>query len=109
MTTEKTGQNIQSMVGEPGEKRLDTSNQSILKILEENAMWWEHASLTCERTAAYLSSGDKREELEWLLLSAVYRERAAMHARLIMQLLGKDDWDTAKTGDSRFVHEQLLA
>ena len=109
MTTDKTGQNNQSMVGEPREKRLDTSNQSILKILEENAMWWEHASLTCERTAAHLSSGDKKEELEWLLLSAVYRERAGMHARLIIQLLGKDDWDTPKTGDSRFAQERLLA
>jgi len=109
MTTEETGQNIQSMMGEPREKRLDTSHQSILKILEENAMWWEHASLTCERTAAYLSSGDKREELEWLLLSAVYRERAGMHARLVIQLLGKDDWDMVKTGDSRFGQERLLA
>jgi hypothetical protein len=61
-----------------GEEGLD-----ILKLLEENMRWWEDAAAKCERTAAGLPPGKKEE---WFLMSAVYRERAHIHERLIAEL-----------------------
>lgn len=65
------------------EKRMNTSNEGILEILEQNAKWWEQAAVTCERTAAHLPSSEKEE---WELMGAVYRERAGKHAHLIEEL-----------------------
>jgi hypothetical protein len=66
---------------------MDMSDEGILEILEQNAKWWEHAAATCENTAS-LASGQKEE---WLLLCAVYRERADIHARLVEQLRRKSE------------------
>jgi hypothetical protein len=68
-----------------GERVKDTSDKGILEILEQNAKWWEQAAAICENTAARLPSGEKEEVL---LISAVYRERASIHERLIEQLRG---------------------
>src|ERR1700740_3477295 len=79
-------QSDESIIRTTGERVKDTSDKGILEILEQNAKWWEQAALTCENTAARLPSGEKEEVL---LMSAVYRERAGMHARLIEQLRGR--------------------
>jgi hypothetical protein len=73
----------QSTVKAPWEKLMDTSNEGILEILEQNAKWWEQAAVTCEQTAANHATGKKEE---WELLSAVYRERAGRHLQLIEEL-----------------------
>jgi hypothetical protein len=86
MTTDGAGQNNQSMAAVPWERLLDTSNQGVLEVLEENVTWWGRAALSCAEAAARLPSGEKERKLEWLLLGAVYRQRADMHARLIEQL-----------------------
>jgi len=62
---------------------MDTEGLDILEILEENMRWWEDAAARCERTAAGLPPGIKEE---WFLMSAVYRERAHIHERLISEL-----------------------
>ena len=67
---------------------MDTSNRDILEILQQNAAWWEHAAVACENIAPRLAAGEKEE---WLLLCAVYRERAGIHARLIEQLRRNTD------------------
>jgi hypothetical protein len=79
-------QSDESIIRKTGERGKDTSDKGILEILEQNAKWWEQAAVTCENTAARLPSGEKEEVL---LMSAVYRERAGMHARLIEQLRGR--------------------
>jgi hypothetical protein len=78
-------QSDESVIRKTGERGKDPSDKGILEILEQNAKWWEQAAVTCENTAARLPSGEKEEVL---LMSAVYRERASMHARLIEQLRG---------------------
>jgi hypothetical protein len=65
------------------EKRMDTSHQEILELLAENVKWWEQAADTCEYTATRSATGEKEG---WQLMSAVYRERAEKHARLVEQL-----------------------
>lgn|SRR5271154_3224207 len=70
------------------ETRMDTSNRAILEILQQNSSWWEHAAVACEKLAPRLASGEKEE---WLLLCAVYRERAGIHARLVEELRRKSD------------------
>ncbi len=79
-------QSDESIIRKTGERGKDTSDKGILEILEQNAKWWEQAAVTCENTAARLPSGENEEVL---LMSAVYRERAGMHARLIEQLRGR--------------------
>jgi hypothetical protein len=79
-------QSDESIIRKTGERGKDTSDKGILEILEQNAKWWEQAAVTCENTAARLQPGEKEEVL---LMSAVYRERASMHARLIEQLHGR--------------------
>jgi hypothetical protein len=83
-------QSDESIIRKTGERFKDTSDKGILEILEQNAKWWEQAALTCENTAARLPSGEKEEVL---LMSAVFRERAGMHARLIEQLRGSENGD----------------
>jgi len=63
-----------------------TNNGDILEILDQNAKWWEQAAVTCERTAAQYSNGQKEE---WELMAAVYQERAQKVARFIEELRGK--------------------
>jgi hypothetical protein len=65
------------------EKSMDSSIQDILGILEDNAKWWEQAAVTCEHTASRLPTGEKEG---WLLMGAVYRERAQKHTLLVEQL-----------------------
>jgi hypothetical protein len=60
-------------------------DEDILEWLEQDARWWRQAALHCERGAACLPSGE-REDLEWQLLGAVYRERANISERLIERL-----------------------
>ena len=79
-------QNEDLMIQNTGEKLWNTSESGILDFLEQNANWWEQAAATCENVAAGLPSGSKEEAL---LVCAVYRERAGMHARLIEQLRGR--------------------
>jgi hypothetical protein len=86
---QQTGdQSSLSLTREPWEKPADMSNGDILEILEQNSKWWEHAAVACENLAPRLASGEKEE---WLLLCAVYRERAGIHARLVEQLRCKSD------------------
>jgi hypothetical protein len=100
MTTNGTGRKQLSMGGRPWEKLLDSSNQGVLEILENNAKWWEQAAFTCESAAAHLSS-DREKELVWQLFGAVYRERAGINARLIEQSRRNGAGDTATSGESR--------
>jgi hypothetical protein len=66
-----------------GEKRMETSMQDILEILEDNIKWWEQAAATCEHTATHLPRGEKEG---WQLMGAVYLERAEKHSRLVEHL-----------------------
>ncbi len=79
----RKAQSEQSRVNVTWEKRMDTSMQSILEILEENVNWWEQAAVTCEHTASALPRGEKEG---WQLMGAVYRERAEKHTRIVEQL-----------------------
>jgi len=65
------------------EKSMDSSIQEILGILEDNVKWWEQAAVTCEHAASHLPTGEKEG---WLLMGAVYRERAQKHTRLVEQM-----------------------
>lgn len=75
---------------------MDTSNEEILEILEQNAKWWEQAAVTCEQTAADHATGKKEE---WELLSAVYRERAERHLQLMEQLRKSGNGMHGQAGD----------
>jgi hypothetical protein len=68
------------------EKRMDTSTEDILEILEQNANWWKQAAATCEGSVAQLASNSKEE---WQLMAAVYRERANKLTHLLEQLRHK--------------------
>jgi hypothetical protein len=67
---------------------MDTSNENILEILEQNAKWWEQAAVTCERTASCAAPGKKEE---WQLMAAVYQERAEKFTHVIETLRQKSD------------------
>jgi uncharacterized NAD(P)/FAD-binding protein YdhS len=77
------GESEQTIANAAWEKSVNTSMQDILEILEDNVKWWEQAAVTCEQTAARLSTGEKEG---WQLMGAVYQERAVKHTRLIEQL-----------------------
>jgi hypothetical protein len=81
-------QNDPSATPDSWEKRMDISNPGIFELLEQNAKWWEHAAVACENLALRLASGEKEE---WLLLCAVYRERADLNARRIEDLRQKSE------------------
>jgi hypothetical protein len=106
MKTDGSDQKNQSLGGGAWEKLLSASNQDVLEILKENVTWWMHAALTCESSGDHLSSTDKEKELESLLLSAVYRQRAVMHVRFIEQLRWKCGGDAIKSGGSRLGQQQ---
>lgn len=106
MKTDRSDRKNRSLGGGAWEKLLSTSNQGVLEILKENVTWWMHAAFTCESSGEHSSSTDKEQELELLLLGAVYRERAGMHARLIEQLHWKCGEDAIKSGGSRLGQEQ---
>ena len=82
MPTSAIDESKRSMANAAGEKSVITSLQDILEILEDNVKWWEQAAITCEQTAARLSTGEKEG---WQLMGAVYRERADKHTRLVEQ------------------------
>jgi hypothetical protein len=77
---------VKSTVSATWEKRMDSSNDDVLELLEQNASWWEQAALTCEQIAANHGRGTKEE---WQLMGAVYRERAQKHTQVIDQLRQK--------------------
>jgi hypothetical protein len=77
---------VKSTVSSARGKRMDSSNDDVLELLEQNASWWEQAALTCEQIAANHGLGTKEE---WQLMGAVYRERAQRHAQIIDQLRQK--------------------
>jgi hypothetical protein len=89
--TEGTRQSIQPTVGRTWTNLLDTSNEGILELLEGNVTWWTDAAANCEDAALHLPCIEKQEELERLLLAAVYHERANVHSRLVERLRGKID------------------
>ena len=64
------------------------TSESILEILEQNAKWWEKAAAHCESLCQH-ASDKNRQDLA--LMSAVYKERADIHARLIEQLRCGDE------------------
>ena len=82
-TPMETVRNNQSTVSSTWEKRMDSSTDTVLELLEQNASWWEQAALTCEHIAANHGLGTKEE---WQLMGAVYRERAQKHAQILDQL-----------------------
>jgi uncharacterized NAD(P)/FAD-binding protein YdhS len=55
----------------------------ILEFLEQNVKWWEQAAVTCESRADGLPPGEKEV---WLVMAAVYRERAEKHTQAIERL-----------------------
>jgi hypothetical protein len=59
------------------------TSDAVLEILEQNAKWWEKAAAHCERLCQRAS--DKNIQ-DLALMSAVYKERADIHARLVEQL-----------------------
>jgi hypothetical protein len=77
---------VKSTVSSAPGQRMDSSNDDVLELLEQNASWWEQAALTCEQIAANHGLGTKEE---WQLMGAVYRERAQRHAQIIDQLRQK--------------------
>jgi hypothetical protein len=75
------------------------TSESILEVLEQSARWWERAAAHCESMTPQLDAG-KKDEL--LLMSAVYQERADIHARLVEQLRrGEDIAPLIPNGDVR--------
>jgi hypothetical protein len=60
------------------------TSESILEVLEQNARWWEKAAAHCESITAHLL--DPRKKEEFMFMSAVYQERADIHAHLVEQL-----------------------
>jgi hypothetical protein len=79
----RKNQGDRSLTNATWEKRMDSSIRDILGILEDNVKWWEQAAVTCEHTASRLPTGEKEG---WLLMGAVYRERAQKHTLLVEQL-----------------------
>jgi hypothetical protein len=59
------------------------TSESILEIVELNAKWWEKAATHCESLCQHASDKNRRD---LALMSAVYKERADLHARLVEQL-----------------------
>jgi hypothetical protein len=98
LKTERTLQSNQLTLSHPWTNLLDTSSEGILELLEENVTWWTDAAATCEDAALYLPCVEKQEELERLLLAAVYNERAKVHSRLAERLRGKTDEASAPMG-----------
>jgi|SRR3984885_2934630 hypothetical protein len=82
-TPRETVRNNGSTASSTWEKRMDSSTDTVLELLEQNASWWEQAALTCEHIAANHGLGTKEE---WQLMGAVYRERAQKHAQILDQL-----------------------
>jgi hypothetical protein len=87
MTFDATYNFTASSLTWPGEQGMRTS-ESILEILEQNAKWWEKAAAHCESLCQH-ASDKNRQDLA--LMSAVYKERADIHARLIEQLRRGDE------------------
>jgi hypothetical protein len=68
-------------------KAFMETSESIQEILEQNAKWWDRAAVHCETIAPRLEPGKKEE---WLFMSAVYRERSDIHAKLLERLRGEE-------------------
>jgi hypothetical protein len=62
---------------------------SILEVLEQNARWWQKAAAHSESLGAQLVDPSKKEES--MFMSAVYQERADIHAHLVDQLRRGED------------------
>jgi hypothetical protein len=62
------------------------ADSDVIAFLQENVGWWKDAADSCEAVALTLSP---REREEQLLLSAVYRERAELHKKMIEKLRGE--------------------
>ncbi len=84
MASKGMNQSDPATAREPRLKAADPY-EDIFEMLERDTKTWQQAALDCERAAAYFPSGEK-EDREWRLLSAVYRERADVNARLIERL-----------------------
>lgn len=55
--------------------------KELLSFVEGEARWWDDAAAHCEEVSPELGSEEKRAK--FLLLCAVYRERATAHRELI--------------------------
>jgi hypothetical protein len=65
------------------------TSESILEVFEQNARWWQKAADHCESLGTQLPDPNKKEE--FMFMSAVYQERADLHAHLVEQLRGGED------------------
>jgi hypothetical protein len=66
--------------------------ESVLEMLEQNARWWKKAADHCESITTHLLDPRKKDEL--LVMSAVYQERADIHAQLIEKLRREEIGET---------------
>ena len=60
------------------------TSESVLEMLEQNARWWKKAADHCESIAPHLVDPSKKQE--FMLMSAVYQERADIHAQMVEKL-----------------------
>jgi hypothetical protein len=65
------------------------TSESILEVFEQNARWWQKAAAHSECLGAQLLDPGKKEE--FVFMSAVYQERADIHAHLVDQLRRGED------------------
>lgn len=54
--------------------------KEVLSFIETDAKWWEDAARQCGELASNLSP---EEKAKWLLLCAVYGERAQAHREIV--------------------------
>jgi hypothetical protein len=62
---------------------MPTLDTELLEMLGQCVKWWESAATTCERVA---TGEEIIENNEWLLMCAIYRERAKLQERMFKKL-----------------------
>lgn len=65
------------------------TSEAILEVLEQNARCWQKAAAHSESLGAQLLDPGEKEES--MFMSAVYQERADIHAHLVEQLRRGED------------------
>jgi hypothetical protein len=72
------------------------TSESVLEMLEQNARWWKKAADHCESVAPHLHDPAKKQE--FMLMSAVYQERADIHAQMVERLRREEIAGTDRLG-----------